>query len=165
MAMAEGTVIRGATRIGLADMASASWHARKRTMLTIIGGAVALLVAIAIVSGDHRDTLLNLGMAAVLVPVWIGSFWLGNYLCYRKLKPDQLQITYELTDEALTVTDGTGAAIRTPWTNFAGVKERADAFFLAAKPAGLRLLPKRAFAPDAVDDLRACLARHVSTLQ
>jgi hypothetical protein len=55
-------------------------------------------------------------------------------------------VRYRVTAERIEISDGTGASLGIPWTGIRRCVETRSALLLRLKPAGLRWLPKRAFA-------------------
>ncbi len=66
-------------------------------------------------------------------------------LLYFRLSLEQRDLRWEIDDLSISVLDGTGAKIVSPWGQVKKVHENKSGFGLFMKPAGLRWIPKRAF--------------------
>jgi hypothetical protein len=100
-------------------------------------------------------------MLAVLL---IGFYWLCPYYSARKQfsgSPSaKLLINVEASEDGLHFkTDESDSS--TTWRTFVKWRERKTVFVLFSSPVVFYVLPKRAFAPEQVEELREMLKRNV----
>lgn len=149
--MNEIAPIRGSAAIAAADHLNAIYWSTPRTgricwILIPVFGLPTL--ALEFYDGDSDLTaLIALLVAFAFLPI---IFLLGHW----RLSEAQKRISYEVDRENIVLRDAEGTSVVVPWTLARRAIETKSGFMVRLRPTGGRWLPKRAFSPEAVADLR-----------
>lgn len=103
---------------------------------------------------EDSDTFFSMPvMVGMLVLLWVGIIGFS----YWRLSREQKQVRYRVTTEHIEISDATGAIVAIPWKIIKRCVETRSALLYRLRPAGMRWLPKRAFAD--VEGLRGLTAQ------
>ena len=157
--MSEDQTITGSTVISFSDqMRAIFWSAPRRWRISgilLIIAAGMYLLALALPSNADSDAISIFTFAPIFFVLILFVFWLFRLrFSHSRFSAEQKNVTYEINSEHVLIRDATGAVAVIPWSIVRRVEESRYGFAVAAKPYGLRWLPKRAFAAESVASLR-----------
>jgi YcxB-like protein len=157
----DASVIAGSARLGVGDLIRARWN---RVTVFVLAGALAFLVAYDIwatrpewaPTPDALRTWEPLGWSvSAVLALWFAAVLAVGTLYGLRLSVEQRTLTYALDAEAIRAHDATGTGSAIAWSVVRRVSEGAWAFRLYLRPIRVLYLPKRAFAAQDLDVLRA----------
>lgn len=153
----------GHCRLGLEDFVHAVRHERRtrRWLRVAFAFGVLLSVAGAYAVSEHRRvlgwSLLCMGMATFAshqLPEMIGRRW------FEKLPAKARLVKFTLNATGLIVASDLSSELHR-WMALQGFEEAPDSFLIWTSEKLFVILPKRAFEADAVERVRARLAREI----
>jgi hypothetical protein len=158
--MADDRTITGGTVITLADQLRGVYWSNARlykicAVVLVVAWLLILLPELTISSNSDLDaggfTLLNpVYFIPLLFLFWFGLIAFG----FRRFSAEQKRLAFEIDAQHVLVRDGTGTEVSISWSIVRRVVESRHGFAVMLKPAGVRWVPKRAFAPARIASLR-----------
>lgn len=150
--------IMGRTTLTLGDLYRSAYFASSLFVRTIYVGILVLsLVWLAVINiWVERDSITTTHLTPVIVPVIVLIVWLAMIAgVFRRLSVQQLNISYDIDHERISVQDAAGTLIVRPWSQIRACREHSAGFTLRLPPLGAYWLVKRAFGTAELDALRA----------
>lgn len=159
--------IVGRTILTLGDLYRASYFAYSLFARVAYVGVVVLclvwLAAINIwVESETATTTYLIPALAIVIGLLCWMALIAGV--FRRMSPQQLDVTYDIDRERVSVTDATGAAIIRPWSQIRSCHEHSAGFTLRLRPLGTYWLIKRAFEPAQLDAFRGLVRSIVGKL-
>ena len=113
-------------------------------------------------AGPFLNKLIYAGISGIVTSVFLFLVTLLTVIfCQIRLKPEQLQIKWEFSEENAKLMDSTGLAIITPWSQIKHVSFKKAGVCFYTKPRGSRWLPKRFLTPEQLQELTALVDKAV----
>jgi len=154
-------MITGQTNVSFADYCRAL--AGHSLVARLLAGSMILMFVYflagaltSLFSDDLEDILGSWAYLVLVLVVWFGPLvW-----SYRRLSPQQRQITYEIDSERVVMRDAIGNAVIFPWAEARSCREVSEGFSLRMT-VGRRWISKHAFGPEALRELRTEIRAHL----